>query len=97
MSDINSIILEDISSLTPYKDINKHIRAATTSYRNAIKAHNSGDSATFANQMLQHRNHEIALHSLLSRPNYLSSGKHNLSRQQNSNLYLQHISARPLG
>ena len=90
MSDINILILEDIANLVPYNNLNKTIRAANSSYRNAIKAHNAGDSLGFANHMANHRQHEIQLHHLLSHPKtFLTNGKHISDRRKSSAAYLR--------
>ena len=96
MSDINSIILEDISNLKDYHTLNKVISHINKSYKNAIIAHNSNDSNGFINNMTQHRNSEIILHKLLSNPNFLSSGKdHIINRRNVSTSYLSSLS--PIG
>lgn len=93
MSNINLIIYEDISSLKEYSPLNKLIRQANTSYKNALIAHNNNDSNTFMKNIKSHRDSEIGIHKLLSSPSFLSSGKNYIQNRRNlSSQYLSTLS-----
>lgn len=90
MSDINHLILENIETLKPYNVLNNLMRKTTTSYKNAIKAHNMGDSKSFIDHMFQHRQNVMTLHNLLSSPKtFLTNGKHVSDRRNASAKYLR--------